>query len=587
MSFDALTMAAVADELRETIVGGRVQGVFLPAPLAIGLEVYAHRTVRYLFASAHPQHARVHLTPGKLTRGTEQVTPLLLLMRKYVRDGRLVAIEQPCLERTLTLIITKAAPVDKGDSQPFSTTRLIIEVMGRYSNIVLVDDDGMVMEAVKHITPDVNRYRVVLPRHAYVPPPPQSKEDPGGCSPAAIGKVLYASAQERGWQVLVRSYMGVSPLLAREAVFRAAGSAEAIAADIPHEPLAAALGELLSGLHSHRWLPCFAATENEVLAFAPYVLTQFGKRARATDSISSAIHTYYAAETVASDYQGLKRELQKKLEELRARIQRRKESLDAQQAAAAQANDLRTKGQLILAHASLVTPGQSELLVEAQPTQEPIRIILDPRLSAVENAQSYFRRYQQARDALRSLPPLLEEASLQLAYLDQLALDLEVASTAPELAEVRQEVEEAAGRHRQTESQRTRPSPPRGRLPPLRYTSSDGFQIVVGRNARQNDYVTFDLASPADVWLHARDVPGSHVIIRAAGRGLTPQALQEAAQLAAYHSAARQASTVLVDYTLRRFVRRARSGAAGQVTYVKEQTVSVRPGQPCQPHLDR
>ena len=596
MPFDALTAAALADELREKALGGRIQGCFLPAPLAIGLEIYAHGDTRYLFASAHPQHARVHLAEGKLARGTDDVTPLLLLLRKYVRDGRLAGIEQPPLERTLTLIITKADVFDKGHAatddaadnrgEPplLTTTRLIIEIMGRYSNIILVDEAGTVVEAVKHVSSEINRYRVTLPRHPYVLPPPQDKADPRGLSSASLAHTLRAAPDQPAWQTLMRAFRGVSPLLAREIVFRAAGAADALGPGVAPDALALALAELVSAPSTHAWAPSVARQGSAIIEYAPYQLRQFGAACEPAASISGAIHAYYAQETVASDYAGLKQDVQKAIDVQRMRAERRKESFEKQKQAGSQAERLRTAGEMLLAYAAQVTPGQSEVMLETAPGEPPLRIALEPRLTAVENAQAYFRRYAQARDAARAIPPLLAAAELERAYLDQLQLDLDMAKTSDDVREVRQALAAAAAPKVEPSETGKQPNKKKGtarqgarKQAPFTFTSSDGMEILVGRNARQNEHVTFELAAASDVWLHARGVAGSHVIVRCGARPVSPATLSQAAALAAGHSAARTSTTVAVDYTQRRNVRRARGGGPGMVTYVNEKTMHVRP----------
>jgi len=180
MYFDALTMAAVADELRAQILDGRVQRVLLPDDLSVGMEVYAHGERRYLLASAHSERARLHLAGEKLRRGVETPSPLLLLLRKYLRGGRIVAIEQPPFERALHV----------GVQHPEGNTTLIVEVMGRYSNIVLIAEEGLILDSVKRVGPEMNRYRSILPQHLYVPTPPQSKLDPTDVTELRLRDIL-------------------------------------------------------------------------------------------------------------------------------------------------------------------------------------------------------------------------------------------------------------------------------------------------------------------------------------------------------------------------------------------------------------
>jgi len=216
MYFDALTMAAVADELRAQILGGRVQKVLFPDDLSVGMEVYAHGERRYLLASAHPEHARLHLAGEKLRRGVEKSTPLLLLLRKYVSGGRIAAIEQPPFERVLHI----------GVQHPEGNTTLIVETMGRYSNIVLVAEEGLILECIKRVGPEMSRYRRILPQHLYVPPPPQSKLDPTDVTELRLRDILFeASPESPIWRALVAGIGAVSPLIAREVVCRALGDA--------------------------------------------------------------------------------------------------------------------------------------------------------------------------------------------------------------------------------------------------------------------------------------------------------------------------------------------------------------------------
>jgi predicted ribosome quality control (RQC) complex YloA/Tae2 family protein len=260
---------------------------------------------------------------------------------------------------------------------------------------------------------------------------------------------------------------------------------------------------------------------------------------------------------------------------------RRQESLLLQQDVGAKAEDLRVKGEMLLASATQIGRGQTEAIIDMLPGEPPLRIALDPLLTAIENAQDYFKRYAQARDAARSVPALLEEVALDLAYLDQLQLDMDLAQSSAEMREVKHALANAGKEPPQSvekaQAGKKRPVREKAKIPPLTYKSADGMEIVVGRNARQNDYVTFELASSLDLWLHARGVAGSHVIVRSGPRPVSPQTLQQAAALAAAHSAARSSGSVAVDYVQRRNVHRARGGNPGLVTYLNEKTIHVRP----------
>ena len=559
MYFDALTMAAMADELRAQILGGRVQKVLLPDELSVGMEIYAHGERRYLLASAHPQHARLHLTGEKLRRGTEKTTPLLLLLRKYVRGGRIATVKQPSFERVLHI----------GVQHPAGNTILIIEVMGRYSNIILVSEEGLVLDSVKRVGPEMSRYRTILPQRLYVPPPPQPKLDPTDVTELQLRDILSDAPPDSPiWRALVKGIAGVSPLMAREVVYRAMGDAEAVVSQVVKiSPLLDVFQDMLIPVWEHRWQPCVVREGQHVVAFAPYPLTQYGDWEE-VESISQAVEAYYRQMLGEDAYAAAKRKAREAIQRARERVRRRREALERARVSQAQVNELRRKGEMILAYAHLIQPGQRELRAPVEP---PLLIELDPSLTPVENAQRYFERYKKAKRAAEEIPAALRQAELELRYLDQLETDLDLAANWPEIQEVEACLAEAG--YIREKGRR----PKVGRSRPLAVHSPDGFLILVGRNSRQNEEVTFRRAAPDDLWLHARGVPGAHVIVKSGGQEVPEATLRQAAQLAAYYSQARGSSHVEVDYTQRRYVRPIKGAGRGLVTYTQEKTIRVAP----------
>jgi predicted ribosome quality control (RQC) complex YloA/Tae2 family protein len=568
MYFDALTMAAVADELRAQILGGRVQKVLLPNDLSIGMEIYAHRERRYFLASAHPEHARLHLTAEKLRRGTGKTTPLLLLLRKYVRGGRIAAIEQPPFERVLHI----------GVQHPEGNTTLIVEVMGRYSNIVLVAEEGgcaQILECVKRVGPEMSRYRTILPQHFYVPPPPQSKLDPTDVTELRLRGILAdASPESLIWRALVGGIGGVSPLVAREVVYRATGEAEAAVSQMTKiSPLLETFQEMLMPVWEHRWQPCVVKQGEQMMAFAPYPLTQYGDWGE-VESVSQAVEAYYGQMVGEGAYAAAKRIVREAVVRARDRVRRKQEALERSRVSQAQVEELRLKGEMTLAYAHCIEPGQQELTAPLGPNEPPLLVVLDPRLSPVENAQRYFERYKKAKSAAEEIPALLQRAELEMRYLDQLETDLDLAANRPEIQEVEASLAEAGYIREKRRKQKV------GRSQPLTVNSQDGLLILVGKNSRQNEEVTFRRAAPDDLWLHVRGAPGAHVIVKTGGREVPEATLRQAAQLAAYYSQARGSIRVAVDYTERRYVRSIKGAAPGLVSYTQEKTIRIAPRKP-------
>lgn len=585
MYFDALTLAAVRDELNTTILGGRVQRVLLPDSFSIGMEIYAHHQRHHLFASAHPRYARVHLVCGKLSRGMEQATPLLLLLRKYVLGGFIRAIEQPPLERVLILSIVKetrtcnqddSALPDADDdtitSSPLSS-EIIIEMMERRSNIILVDDTNVILESVKRVTPQMS-YRAILPRHAYETPPAQQKLNPHTASANGVAEACAAEGGNlaRG---LVRGYLGVSPQAAREVVYRAGGgdqgqsTGEQQQADwtAPPERVAACLRELFAA----PWEPSLVMGEQGPRAYAPYPITHLGG-AQPCHSISVALDTFYTAEHDVTAHHQRREAVQQQLTAAHERLQHQYRVLEMEQEKVHDLDRLRWEGEMIFAFLHTLSPGQRSLEVEGK------EIVLDPNRSPSECAQQRFRAYEKAKSGALSVAERLQATRVQLDGVEQLAVLLELAHEREQIEQIAQEAEEqgygGGGQQVKRDQQRRQPY---ARPKPLHRVSSDGFDMYIGRTARQNDDVTFRIGRPDDLWLHARGVPGAHVVVRCGGRDVPETTLREAAALAAYYSRARGEAAVDVVVCWRKHVRKGKGAPPGLVTYREGQTIRVAP----------
>lgn len=550
MYFDALTLAAVVREIRTRALGGRVQSVVQPDPLTVALELYAGQARHDLVLSAQASHPRVHFAAEKPRRGTETPSPLLLQMRKHLVGSRLAEVHQPAWERILHLRFERG-------SESFT---LIAEIMGKHSNVVLVAADATILECVKRVGPDVNRYRVVLPNRPYVPPPAQNRLPLPAWDEDQLARLLRERADVSAERALVGAVQGLSPLAAREALARA-GSADPA-------PLLHALRELLDPVETGHWSPTIGLAGGAVVAYAPYVLTHLGEWQPAP-SMSAAIERYRAAREVADPYAAARASVRELLDEAEALLARRRQALEREMPSPEEVHRLLECGQVLLSHLDEIRKGQTRVTLPGF-SGEMMAIDLNPDETPLENAQRYFRMYQKARAALEEVPGRLDALAAEEAYLAQLRADLALAASRPEIDEVAAALAEA-GYIRQRSPARTRPRV----AGPLTVRSPDGFVVVVGRNSRQNEEVTFRVASPDDVWLHVRGLPGAHVVIRSGGRDVPEATLEFAARLAAYHSAARGDRAVQVDWTLRKHVRRLPGGRPGMVQYSREQSIVV------------
>lgn len=585
MYFDALTLTAVADELRSTILGGRIQRVRLPSQQSVALEIYAQGRRYHLLLSAHQQWTRVHLTAAKPSRGVERDTPLLLLLRKYVVGGRIRAIEQPATERVLLFSIAKGAMArntalsadnDALDEEPFEDDaldddntllcELIIEAMERRANIILVGDDNIILESVRHIPPSMSR-RPILPHEAYELPPAQDKRDPHYATAEGIRSMLEEHEGQPLWRAIVNTYRGFSPLAAREIAFRATGEANiALSKGLPWDDIASAVRAMWEA----PWQPSVVEVDGEITTFAPYLLTHLGASAAGT-SISAVLDRFYTAREQLSGHEQRRSTIRAQLLDTRERLDRQRRLLSEELERAQNLEQLRWEGEMIYGFLHSIKRGQTSLEVEGR------TITLNPARTPIENAQDRFHAYDKAKGALAGVPERLAATQASLAGLDETLALLELAEGFEAIEAIAREATDQGYLKAPTDARKLRKG---RRLAPLRLTSREGYAIYVGRSAGQNEQVTFKIAAPNDIWLHARGIPGAHVVIKNGGREVSEQTIREAAELAAYYSSGRTEAAVDVELTRRSQVRRVADGPPGLATYRAERSIRVTPRLP-------
>ncbi|MBA3531933.1 MAG: NFACT family protein [Ardenticatenales bacterium] len=560
MHVDFMTLACLCHDMA-ALKDAKIQQVLFTDQKTLGLELYAgFRT--WLLLDTDARHARALLQDEKARRGTETESPVGLLLRKYVRGGRLRRVTQPPWERILLLEIEN----EEGRST------LVAEIMGKSSNLLLLDEAGTIRDCLRRATAQKNEYRTILPNHPYIPPPPLKKRPPPVLNEGDWRMMLTAADQEQALhKLLLRELTGVSPMLAREIVARVTGDPEAPVAEAEAAALLEVVAELFAPLTSGAWEPYIALNEEgEVIAFAPYELTQF-ESIEPAESISLAMQRYFAARMDTDAYAAARQRVAALLAEARKSVEGLLYQLRSQTIEPAEIEQLRENGELLLAYQWQV-PKKADSVELTDYEGNPRRITLDPALSPVENAQRLFTRYDKKKRAAEEIPPRVEAAERDLSFLVALENDVQQAEERPEIEAVREALV-AGGFLPSKKRRRGGGGVVRG---PRRVLLGE-WVALVGRNSAQNDEVTFRLATSEDIWLHARGVPGSHVILKLAGRQAPPEIIQRAASLAAYYSQARSATDVAVDVTERRHVHRISGARPGLVTYRNERTLHVRP----------
>lgn len=563
MYLDALTVSALVDSFLDRLVGGRIQDVIDVDENGLGLEIYASQRRHYLYMSADPQRPRVQLMPEKLRRGLQRPTQLGLVFRSYVEDGLLVHASQPPWERVLYLDVEGP----KGD------VTIVVEPMERRSNLLLVQD-GIIVDCIRRVGPEENRYRLSLPKHEYVPPPPMTgRYDPFTLTLEDLIGILEqgGDSKNKTAALLSRRVLGFSPLLAQEIVFRACGDAGQPAAAADPAALLDQIRQVMEPLARREWHPGVAEEEGQVTAFSVYPLQSLpGWRPVAT--ISEALGLYYGAAVGPEAYQAAKRPVLQVIHDAQGRLRGKLASLESGLKDDRERELLRQSGDLILAYQYTLEAGQRELRAVYDPEGPELVVALDPELTPLENANRYFEKYNKAKRALDEVPDRIEATRMELAYLEQLENDLELARNWPDIDEVQQALQ-AMGYGRGT----IKRLGGGGSGGPLRLTTQDGYVVWVGRNSRQNELVTFKNARPQDLWLHARGVPGAHVVIRDDGRRIPETLIEQAAAVAAHYSKLRGEGSVIVDVTHRKYVKKIGGAGPGMVTYRNERTVTVAP----------
>ena len=563
MSFDVFSISALTDEFQDTLVGGRVQDVIDVDQLGIGLEIYANGKRHYLYMSADPNQPRIHLVEGKLRRGLMKPRQLGLLCRRFVENGHVTHVSQPDWERLIRIDFTG----------PEGDVALVIELMPRRANVLLLRD-GVILDCLKRVGPEENRYRLSLPNHQYVAPPPiHGQIAPADVTHADLAGLLdsakKASMQTR--RMLPGKILGMSPLLAKEIVFRATGTIDSSVRETDSLALTDAFHAVVTPLLRREWQPGVGVQDGVAAEYSAFPLSFLAWEGFA--SMSAAVNMYFGTIASADAYLEAKKPVRQAIDDTRGKLKAKMSSLQQGLKDDRELTRLKRSGELILAYQYMLTDGQELLHAQYDPECPALDIQIDPKLNPVENAQRYFRKYEKAKLAIDAVPSLIAESRVELDFLAQLEIDLDSAANWIEIDDVIQ-IMQARGHWQGKNVKRLGGG---GKQGPLRVVSRDGYVVWVGRNSRQNDKLTFKMANPNDLWFHARGSPGSHVIVRNDGRRIREDLLLGAAAIAAHYSRKRDDKRVQVDYTRVKYVKAIKGAGPGMVTYRNEQTIVIEP----------
>lgn len=567
---DTFVLNALTQELRSRICSARIQGVRQPDAHTLALDLWRQGESMSLTASIAPQHQYLFLTadPPK-----DQGLGVGKFLQYHLRGAEVREIETPLLERIITLTLLKRDI----DGTPIEF-HLILEFMGRHSNIILVaGDSGNILESLRHVTAAHSSYRRVAPGARYVPPPSQDKRDPTRLTADDVDRLIAAYDAEAGpplWKYLLRQIQGLSPTLAKE-----------LAAD-PDDAAGRrqTWSQILDRVASARYAPHELFATDDPEHTRPIGVSAFALRHAACAPAPSMLHAIehlYRAAIAHQEIQSLRGTLQNSLRARLTKLRKKQRRLQDQEQEAERADDYKQQGDLLTANLHEIRKGMSEIRVlnYYSDDQSWLTIPLNPSLTPAQNAQRYFTRYSKLKQGKAITQERLQHTGQQIAYLEEWLYFVETAQTIGQLRELRQEIDAVFGRGKRSNT-RSKPSSSSARKQAYRrFTSSDGFAIYVGRSSRENDQLTQRAARPNDIWLHAQGAPGSHVLILAhdAASEVPERTLLEAAALAAHYSTLRSSGKVDVMYTPRKYVKKPKGAPPGLVTVTRHHTLLVAP----------
>lgn len=567
MAFDGITVANIVKELNDTILDGRIYKIAQPETDELLLTIKTPKGQRRLCISASASLPLIYLTeenkPSPMTAPN-----FCMLLRKYVGNGRIVAITQPKLERIIHFDIEHLDEL--GD---LCRKTLIVEIMGKHSNIIFCNDKGMILDSIKHVSAQMSSVREVLPGRSYFIPDTMRKADPLTASEDVFCEELISKPMALG-KAIYNSFTGVSPVVAEEICVLAG-----MDSDIPAKEMDK---DLLSHLYRQftyffeqvtfgQFQPYIYYSGKEPKEFSALPLSHFTEySAIPYDSISEVIRTYYASRDsitrIRQKSSDLRRVVQTSLER-----NRKKYDLQSKQLKDTENRDkYKVYGELIHAYGYNLEEGAKSLEALNYYTNEMIKIPLDPQKTPQDNAKKYFEKYNKQKRTFEALTELIKETADEITYLESISTALDIARNEDDLTQLKEELIGTGYIRRKFTKKKVKIT-----SKPFHYVSSDGFHMYVGKNNLQNEELTFHFANGNDWWFHAKGAPGSHVIVKTEGKELPDRTFEEAGRLAAHYSKNSKAEKVEIDYVERKHVKKPNGSKPGFVVYYTNYSLMI------------
>lgn len=560
MAFDGITTCAMVRELNEKIYMGKIEKVYQPEADELVFNIHTKTGNCKLFASTGSAHARMHFIEENPVNPPAPLA-FCMLLRKHLQGGRIIAIEQKGSERIIEISIETLNELGFTVSK-----KLIFEIMGKHSNIILTDiSTGKIIDSIKRVSFDVNRVRQILPGMIYQYPPEQDKIPFGEIT----GEQLDSLPADG--KTILRSVGGISPAFAEELAEHVSSRSEYFFG---------VKDGILDGTSGNAFV--YLDEKEAPVDFYPVPLKYLKESCKTLEfsSLSAAMEFYFNKKESSNKGRQKSHDLIRSVNTALDKMYLKKKRLSEDLLKAENSEDLRLYGELLTANIHLIKPGMKSVDVVNYYDGSTVTIPLDVKQSPAKNAQHYFKKYGKAKTAVKEKQIQLEENDGEIKYLESVLAFLENTDDVDEIESIRNELVETGYVRRRKQQggfkeKKYKPAP-------HRYTLSNGMTVLVGKNNKENDYLTFNTAGNRDIWLHTKDIPGSHVIVQSSGQDLDEKAIFEAAAIAAYHSKARTSENVPVDYVPVKYVKKPAGAKPGMVIFTNNRTVWVNPALPNQ-----
>lgn len=577
MALDGLVIHSIVDELHKKLLGGKIDKVYQPENDEVVLHIRNNKENFKLVLSCSASNPRVYLASDYKKENPINAPMFCMLFRKYIQGGNIVNVSQVDFERIIKI------SVESFDELKEKTTKdIIIEIMGRHSNIILThSSNNKIIDSAKRIPPSVSRVRQILPGQTYVLPPKQDKLNP--ITDISLNSFVDTLSSFDGpiFKAIYSKFLGISPVIAKEICFRANIDENLLVSEISSDDISKIYKEfhnLFKHIKDNIYNPCMVidTSIDKVLDFSCINLSLFSNLSIINDdSISKILENYYATKDIKDRIHQRSSDLRKsisiKLDRLYNKLNKQEKELIESE----NADIYKIKGELITSYIYMIEKGMESVDVANFYDSEykNIKISLNTNFTPSENAQKYFKKYNKLKTAKKEITSQMEITKEEIDYLENIMLSIENCENLAELMDIREEL----GKVGYLRSKNNSKKETKLTTKPHEFVSSNGFKILVGKNNKQNDHLTLKVASNEDIWMHTKNIPGSHVIIKTEGKEVPDETIFEGAMLAAFFSKSKMSSQVPVDYTKKKNVKKPNGAKPGMVIYDTNNTVYVTP----------